>query len=261
MGNLAGVFHVHSNLSDGSMSLREIHDWAARERLDFVCIADHHADLGAGKRMRLFEECERLSGDVLLIPGIEFAHSGRHVIALAPAEYLLEATAEEVVTAPARVRDRGGMTIWAHPAVTYAVSLHGGITAGYDAWEVWNARSDGTLPNITLIGKCERASRQRRILPLVGWDMHSLPSVPVAPSIRLTASAHRLDPEAVVEALLAGAFAVESERLRIEDARCTASVSATRRMHDAVRYRATRTLCAAKAVAFRAKSRLLRHQR
>ncbi len=211
MGEFTGVLHVHSTFSDGAMSLPEIRDWAAGENLDFVCVTDHSDALRDGGIEAYISACEQISNEVLLVPGVEFSGLGRHVIALATPDVLMDLTDDTVVHCPELVRERGGLTIWAHPAQTYAVSMRNAINAAYDGWEIWNVKVDGDHPNLVLAGLLERMERERSILPFRGLDLHRLPSSEI-PMPRTTIHVDELSIETVVDSFRRGSYLMPDER-------------------------------------------------
>jgi len=207
MAEFRGVLHVHSTLSDGALSLEEICDWALQEHLDFVCVTDHSAAVRGERVRQLCDDCLRLSGDVLLVPGIEFEHRGRHVVVIAPAAVLQGISDQIAVDDPAAVRRVGGMTIWAHPSLTFSVSLRDAIAADYDGWEVWNRRADGRTPSVPMLRLLRRLSGNRALLPHAGLDLHAPPVVPM-PVYTIRSGAAHLTAGHLLEALRHGDYVI-----------------------------------------------------
>jgi hypothetical protein len=251
MAEFTGVMHVHSTFSDGDLSPAEIRDWAVAEELDFVCITDHSESLTREARAELCEECRRLSTGTLLVPAIEFAHSGRHVIALASDECLMDLTDEEVVRAPEIVRERGGMTIWAHPAATYDLSLRGGAAAPYDGMEIWNLKVDGPHPNLPVISLLQGIHREPAVLPLIGLDAHSAPT-DVNARVIVSAATGKLTRDGLLAALRQGNFRYCTDAVKLTDAGSIAiRLSTWLRLVSSLRHRRTRAICAMKYLAHR----------
>jgi hypothetical protein len=256
MAEFTGVMHVHSTFSDGDLSPVEIRDWAVAEELDFVCITDHSESLTRDRRAELGEECRRLSTGPILLPAIEFAHSGRHVIALASDECLMALTDEEVVTRPEAVRERGGMTIWAHPAATYDLSLRDGAATRYDGWEIWNLKVDGLYPNLPVISLLERTARRSAILPFVGWDLHGAPKGSVRPRMVVSTATSELTRDALLQALRRGDFRICTDTFDAAGgAAITIRPSTGQRLISILRHRRTRAICAMKYLAHRMTTR------
>ena len=254
MADFSGVLHVHSSFSDGAMSVAEIADWAIAAQLDFVVVTDHSESLPPDRRSELFEECERLSRRVLLVPAVEFAHSGRHVIAMGPRECLISLTDEEAVRSPEMVRERGGMTIWAHPALTYALSLRDGVEADYDGWETWNLKVDGDLPNLPVISLLGRLARLRPIHSFAGSDLHAAPASGGGPRLAVTADADELSANALLDSLRRGEFRVECSRG--SDPQAQVRPTAWDRTRSSLRHRRTRVACVVRYIAHRMKTLL-----
>lgn len=250
MAEFTGVLHVHSNYSDGELSLAEIAEWARGEALDFVCVTDH-SGRARGERLReLCAECVRLSGDVLLVPGVEFEHCGRHVLVIAPVECLLGLTEETAVEQPAAVNEGGGLTIWAHPSLTFDLSLRPGIDAPYDGWEIWNLRMDGRVPCLPIATLRQRIMQQRPLMAFAGLDLHRLP-IATIPTCTVRIEGQDLSAEALLHALRQGSHAITVHGQALELPRGTRARVASHLRHWAIRAR-----CVAAVV----KNRLQSHQ-
>ena len=106
-GTVPGIFHVHTNRSDGLSGPDEIAAAAARAGLKFIVFTDH------GDATRRPDPPQYRSG-VLCIDGIEISTSGGHYIAIdMPASpYPLAGEPRDVVE---DVRRLGGFGIAAHP--------------------------------------------------------------------------------------------------------------------------------------------------
>lgn len=102
-----GAYHVHSDRSDGTGSIREIAAAAGRAGLSFVIVTDH----GDGRRQP--DPPEYLDG-VLVIDAVEIGTTGGHVVALGmrPSPYPLGGAPAAVIEDVARL---GGISIVAHP--------------------------------------------------------------------------------------------------------------------------------------------------
>ena len=122
---IAGAFHVHSTLSDGSGTRSEIAAAAARAGLQFVVFTDH----GDGTRQ---PEPPSYASGVLCIDAVEISTNTGHYIALGlgTAPYRLGGEASAVVE---DVRRLGGFGIVAHPDSPRPAL----------AWRDWTADADG----------------------------------------------------------------------------------------------------------------------
>lgn len=122
---LAGAWHVHSRVSDGTADRDAIAAAAARAGLRFVVFTDH----GDGTRR---PEPPRYAHGVLLLDAVEISTNGGHYIALdmRHAPFPLGGEASAVIE---DVRRLGGFGIAAHP-----------YSAKDDlAWRDWDAPFDG----------------------------------------------------------------------------------------------------------------------
>ncbi|MGQ9618185.1 MAG: PHP domain-containing protein [Candidatus Aminicenantia bacterium] len=105
---LVGVFHIHSNLSDGRLSVREIAKSARKSGLDFVLLTDH-----GNPNLKNLEEEGFING-VSIISGSEVSLFEGSLIALGikKPSYKISAIAEEALD---DVRELGGVSVVAHP--------------------------------------------------------------------------------------------------------------------------------------------------
>jgi hypothetical protein len=106
-GTIRGVFHIHSNRSDGRSSPDEIAAIAARAGLKFIVFTDH------GDATRTPDTPSYRSG-VLCIDAVEISTSGGHLVALGlpAAPYPLAGEPKDVLEDVHRL---GGFGIAAHP--------------------------------------------------------------------------------------------------------------------------------------------------
>jgi hypothetical protein len=211
-----GVVHVHSTFSDGALSLEQVAALARAQQLDFVALGDHATHLTGDDIAKFSCMCADLSKDgLLLLPGLEFELEGRHVLAFGPEVLLRELDAPTVVKTPDQVRERGGLTVWAHPALTYAWNLREPLRLDYDGWEIWNSRVDGARPCLPLLAALRRAfGRGRGMIAIGGVDFHQgdhfpEPFVVVEGPSELTASA-------LLEVLRLGHFETRGKCCKID---------------------------------------------
>ncbi len=120
-----GVYHIHSNRSDGVGTLDDIADAASRAGLQFVIVTDH----GDGTRP---PEPPSYRRGVLCVDAVELNTSDGHYVALGlgTAPYPLAGTAESVIEDVTRF---GGFGFAAHTDSARA-SLQ---------WRAWDAPFDG----------------------------------------------------------------------------------------------------------------------
>lgn len=162
-------FHIHTNLSDGKLSLREIVDFYGRSGFDAIAITDHLCEqesflgktahfLSKSVEVRHYEayvaqieyEAERAKAlyDMIVIPGVEFTKNSfrhdqsAHVLGLGVRNYIsCDYSIESICN---QVESQGGVRIAAHPVSTqrvepqtYHLWNHKDHYQHYfDAWEV-----------------------------------------------------------------------------------------------------------------------------
>ena len=185
-----GVIHVHSNRSDGTGTVAEIADAAARAGLQFVVVTDH-SDGGRSPAL------PRYLAGVLCIDGMEISTDDGHVLALGIGRtpYRLAGDGHGVIEDIHRL---GGTSIVAHPDSPKAELQWSDLTARFDGWEWLNAdsawRDDGaaalmrTLATVWLRGPealallldrptaldtWDRLTRERPVVALAGTDAHA----------------------------------------------------------------------------------------
>ena len=238
MPRYTGAFHVHSTFSDGKLSLEQIAALARAQHLDFIVCADHAPYLDASRRAALVQECAALSVDgLLMVPGLEFERDGQHVVALGPGELLGELDAATVVDTPQEVRARGGFTVWAHPAVTFAWTLHKPMQLAYDGWEIWNRRADGSSPSLPVMLALVKALRRgRRLLALAGTDFHKGKVIP-SPFVTVEG------PAELTGAALLEALRQERYKINCADKETTALRLSLQPISSTVRYGLQRVHC------------------
>lgn len=129
-----GAYHVHSLRSDGTGTLDEIAEAAARAGLQFVIITDH----GDGTRV---PEAPAYRAGVLCIDGVELSTADGHYVAidLPQTPYPLRGRARDVIEDVHRL---GGFGFVAHPVSAKADLRWGDWDAPFDGMEWLNADSE-----------------------------------------------------------------------------------------------------------------------
>lgn len=185
-----GAYHVHSNRSDGTGSVRQIAAAAGRAGLSFVIITDH----GDGRRPP--EPPEYVDG-VLVIDAVEIGTTSGHVVALGmrPSAYPLAGEPHAVIEDVARL---GGVSIVAHPGspkeglrwTDWTAPFHGLEWSNADS--EWRDEGAGSLARTlltypfrrpeSLAGLLDRPDEvirrwdallaRRRVVALAGGDAH-----------------------------------------------------------------------------------------
>jgi hypothetical protein len=201
-GTIPGIFHVHSNRSDGLSAPDEIAAAAARAGLKFLVFTDH------GDATRRPDAPVYRSG-VLCLDGVEISTSGGHYIAvdMPAAPYPLRGEARDVVE---DVKRLGGFGIAAHPDSPKLQLKWREWTAPLDAiellnpdtgWRVWAEQATGSgsawfarrrlltavldypfrpaevITSLTgrsaAVYNWEALTRRRKIVALAGVDAHA----------------------------------------------------------------------------------------
>ena len=129
-----GAIHIHTRRSDGTGTMDQVADAAARAGLSFVIVTDH----GDGTR-----EPDRpvYRNSVLCIDALEISTNGGHVVALGMSRspYPLGGEPRDVVEDIARL---GGMSIAAHPTSSKEALRWGDWSAPIDGLEWLNGDSE-----------------------------------------------------------------------------------------------------------------------
>lgn len=188
---LRGVLHVHTNLSDGTGTKDQVAAAAARAGLSFVILTDH----GDGTRP---PDAPVYRSGVLCIEGVEISTDGGHVIALGlpPSPYRLGGEPDAVLEDVTRL---GGFSVVAHPQSTQPSLRWTAGEAGFDGIEWLNWDSEWRDESVASLARAfltywirpaeslaslldqpeaafqlwDRATRQRRVVGLVGADAHA----------------------------------------------------------------------------------------
>ncbi len=162
-------FHIHTNMSDGNLSLREVVDLYGQHGFDVIAITDHIFDREYLKRLKErgtkvpsldesnFREYLRMLAkerdrawreyNMLLIPGFEVTNNTDyyHIVALDVPQYIDPSL--EVVEILEIIRECGGVSIAAHPGKKNSDREHLSkhlyenmdfYGEAFDAWEIGN---------------------------------------------------------------------------------------------------------------------------
>ena len=162
-------FHVHSNFSDGKLTIPEVVDLYGQREFGAIAITDHIGETSTviGKaaghlglclteatfpiyREILKSEAERAweQYKMIVIPGMELSknsisnHRSAHIVALGISEYL--SANEDVAVLARNIRNRGGLAIAAHPVSSgkfekqtfHLWDRREELRDAFDAWEV-----------------------------------------------------------------------------------------------------------------------------
>ena len=162
-------FHIHSNISDGVLPIKDIIDLYGQKSFDVISITDHVYDkytianwIKNNERQctvkkeefndylrLLWKESQRAwkQYKMVLIPGIEITnnHDMFHMLAIDVKEYINPD--QEVEQIIAQIRDQGGVSVACHPhhkdsegemPFLHLWENHEKYATMFDAWEVAN---------------------------------------------------------------------------------------------------------------------------
>lgn len=173
-----GIYHIHSDYSyDGTNRLEEISQWARGHDLKFVLLTEHDLGFTKEKFAEYCKECTAHSGEVLLLPGIEYEvikqESIIHIGAIG-LPHLLERSIIKggILTLVKAIQDLGGLAILHHPNNIRQVLTQQEIES-FDFIEIWNTKFDcGFAPNFQFLRWLKR--RNHKGPYLVSADIHQV---------------------------------------------------------------------------------------
>ncbi|GAB6064970.1 PHP domain-containing protein [Aquifex pyrophilus] len=175
-------FHIHTNMSDGSLSLREVVDLYGEAGFDVIAITDHIFDGKYLKRLKergtkvpsitienfrdyiklLKEESKRAWKEygMILIPGFEVTNNTDkyHIVVLDVEEYIDPFMSVEAITE--LVRERGGISIAAHPEKKesdrehLSKHLYENMESFKELFDVWEVANQFDLFNSVNLAGC-----------------------------------------------------------------------------------------------------------
>jgi hypothetical protein len=193
-----GNIHVHTNISDGAQSPREIAQIAETCGLDFIMLADHMNQAG-----RLAREHAGYHGEVLVIVGAELGSYNNHYLAFGIEEKIDDEgmTCQQKIDS---VKAAGGLGFIAHPNDEGTNLVEEGTAYPWTDWnverftgiELWNFMSDWkagitdvaralywirfpvqklTGPRPETLARWDALCCKRRIVAIGGSDAHARP--------------------------------------------------------------------------------------
>lgn len=149
-----GIYHIHSDYSyDGTNSLEEISLWARDRGLNFVLLTEHDLGFDPEKYEKYRAECAKHSGDVLLVPGMEYEviHRGAivHIGAVGVPVLLDRVVLDQGILALVdAIHRHGGLALLHHPNNIKHVLTREHVEA-FDFIELWNTKFDCNFaPNL-----------------------------------------------------------------------------------------------------------------
>ena len=209
-----GALHIHTTFShDGAMSLSAVAELYKRKGFDFICIAEHSQDIGEHEAAILCAQADALSSEAfLVIPGIEYSCPDRlHIAGIGCTAQLATDQPPQVAAA---IGKNGGFSILAHPR-RIDWECEDELARQLHAMEVWNVRYDGKFIPDAVALKWFRGIKQRypHILAACGDDLHSRKGFSPA---AIVVQADRLETQAILGALAAGRFALQTPLFRMD---------------------------------------------
>lgn len=230
------ALHLHSTWSDGELTLDALRELLLRRGYAWALMADHAPFFDEHRAAEFAAECAAHSDDRLrFIPGLEFDGPDRmHIVGYGVTRPLGPAEPEEII---AHIRTEGGVSVIAHPKLEHFPRLRA-LASPPDGIEVWNAKYDGRFAPRPATFELLREIRRDHphVLAFYGLDLHWRRQF-AALSTRIK---HAADPDAVLNALRAGAFTGHHGRLvlpsdgRLDDA-LLAGFQRRQRWHSALR--------------------------
>jgi len=170
---IRGLFHIHTTYSwDGKVTLDKLASLCRKERYKFIVITEHAESINDKVMENFIQKCESLStGDVIIIPGLEFICNEIHIIALGiRGHFSQHKDVEDLINA---IHNNGGIAILAH--VSYYKEIPYEKLKNIDGIEVWNVRYDGRYaPSIKALRVLRKfKSLNNRIVAYGGLDLHN----------------------------------------------------------------------------------------
>jgi predicted metal-dependent phosphoesterase TrpH len=178
--SIRAAVHVHTDWSfDGTWPLAQLAAALRRRGYGAMLTAEHCQSLDEESWRRYRALCAELSSsDFLVLPGVEYRDAANvvHLPTWGDLPHLGDGV--DVGDLLSRVRELGGVAVWAHPGRRHAVdafdpawlALLGGV-------EVWNRKYDGWQPNHVAADLAEKHAlarfatldfhRRRQFAPLV----------------------------------------------------------------------------------------------
>jgi hypothetical protein len=205
-----GLVHIHSNYSDGELSLSKIKKKAKEFGMNFVFLADHISKIGGRQKFEDFcRECQSLSEECfLMVPGVEIETlEGYHVLVYngkifsgegIPAQSLFDIFSDEkevfLVLAHASQVDK-------KPPLDFMEKIN--------AIEVWNAKYDSRYaPNL----KSLNWALENNLIALAGTDAHSLYSLN---KLWIEAEINKLEAGEIINSFIKNEFLISNGLLSI----------------------------------------------
>lgn len=205
---IRGALHVHSTLSrDGTMTIAELSHYFKRKGYQFLAMGEHAEDLDDAKVQALREQSVACSDhEFVVIPGVEFAVTcDIHIVGIGVTNLI---RLENPVYVAGQIRERGGMSILAHPK-RFGWDCPPEVLLAVDAAEIWNIGYDGKyLPSAKALPAFERMKDANpMLLAIASLDFHRTASFY---DVAIEMNTLALSPDAILQNLKRGGYRVQS---------------------------------------------------
>jgi len=135
-----GLFHVHTEFSDGNLSIAEIVETCQKQEYDFVYVTDHSRYLSPKKFKNMVKKCrDNSNSNFLCIPGMEIdTIDGLHILALGIDFFVEKGKASRISEF---LMENEIPSILAHPPTRARYDF-----MEFNAIETWNAARNKLAP-------------------------------------------------------------------------------------------------------------------
>jgi hypothetical protein len=204
---MKAALHIHSVWSyDGRWTLDQIVRVFSKRGYNLLFVVEHDQGFSEERRRAHRAACEKAStGDLLIVPGIEYSDSRNIVHTLVWGDVPFLGAGQETQRVLEGAAGRGGVCVFAHPSRRAAWQIFRKDWVKYlSGIEVWNRKTDGWSPS----RDAERLVAETGVPPVVGMDFHSPKELfPLALHLQ---GAGRIEERAALEALRLGAYRCEA---------------------------------------------------
>lgn len=171
-GRVMAACHIHSDWSyDGIWSLETLAERFRRRGYRVLMVTEHDRGFSESRRVQHREACAGASsGEMLVLPGIEYSDAGNRVHVLAWGQVPFCGEARTTAAVLEAVKAANGVAVLAHPSRRNARQCFEPRWADFlTGIELWNRKTDGWAPS----GEALRLLRTTGAVPFVGMDFHS----------------------------------------------------------------------------------------
>ncbi len=168
---LKGAVHVHSDFEEGDLSLKKIKDIHVEKEYNFVFLTEHNRIRNQDEHKKLLKKISKLNDNsFIFIPGLEIECKEGHILLLNQQSHI---KGNSHIKKIIKKKDKKALAILAHPQKSQYNLLN---QYNLDGVEVWNAKNDGFVPNLSLLNYLKRAAKKRKelkkLILIGGPDAH-----------------------------------------------------------------------------------------